>query len=199
MTSPTRLNGLKSRLKTSAINVARAIPTAKELLDHRAVFVYQDRKVLRKKYKDDRKAYKNAKDQLRYETGERYFKALETVIRQHAAVNGDAPVFERIWHFWCNHFAISEKDMLAQWNTGAYQREIIRPNICGNFTDLVKKVTTSWTMIIIWIIPNLSAPIRNGVKTIASAAGLLRSMKITPANCWNYTRFHLPLGIRKKM
>ena len=123
------------------------IPSAKELLDHRAVFVYQDRKVIRKKYKDDRKAYKNAKDQLRYQTGERYFKSLETVIRQHAAVKGDAPVFERIWHFWCNHFAISEKDMLAQWNTGAYQREIIRPNICGNFTDLVKKVTTSWTMI----------------------------------------------------
>ena len=123
------------------------IPSAKELLDHRAVFVYQDRKVLRKKHKNDRKAYKKAKDQLRYETGERYFKALETVIRQHAAVNGNAPVFERIWHFWCNHFAISDKDMLSQWNTGAYQREIIRPNICGNFTDLVKKVTTSWTMI----------------------------------------------------
>ena len=37
--------------------------------------------------------------------------------------------------------------MLDRWNTGGYQREIIRPNICGNFTDLVKKVTLSWTMI----------------------------------------------------
>lgn len=123
------------------------IPTAEELLDHRAHFVYQDRRVLRKKHKTDRKAYKKAKDQLRYETGERYFASLETVIRQHAAVNGDAPYFERLWHFWSNHFAIAEKDMLDCWNTGAYQREIIRPNICGNFTDLVKKVTLSWTMI----------------------------------------------------
>ena len=123
------------------------IPTAKELLDHRAVFVYQDRKVLREKHKTDRKAYRAAKDQLRYQTGERYFQSLETVIRHHAAIHSDAPVFERLWHFWCNHFAISKKDMLSQWNTGAYQREVIRPHICGNFTDLVKEVTTSWTMI----------------------------------------------------
>ena len=41
------------------------IPTAKELLDQRATFVYQDRRVLRKKYKNDRKAYKDAKTQLR--------------------------------------------------------------------------------------------------------------------------------------
>ena len=123
------------------------IPTAKELLDHRAHFVYQDRRVLREKFKTDRKAYKEAKTQLRYKTGERYFRSLETAIRQHAAVNGDAPFFERLWHFWSNHFAISEKDMLDRWNTGGYQREIIRPNICGNFTELVKKVTLSWTMI----------------------------------------------------
>jgi len=123
------------------------IPSEQELLDHRAEFVYQDRKVIREKFKNDRKAYEEAKTQLRYKTGERYFPSLETVIRHHAAVKGEAPVFERLWHFWCNHFAISEKDMLDRWNTGGYQREIIRPNMCGNFTDLVKKVTVSWTMI----------------------------------------------------
>ena len=123
------------------------IPTAKELLDQRAIFVYQDREVIRQKFKKDRKAYNHAKDQLRYQTGERYYQGLETVIRHHAAIHSKAPVFERLWLFWCNHFAISEKDMLDRWNTGGYQREIIRPNICGNFTDLVKKVTLSWTMI----------------------------------------------------
>jgi len=123
------------------------IYSEQELLDYRAEFVYQDRKVIREKFKNDRKAYEDAKTQLRYKTGERYFPSLETVIRHHAAVHSQAPVFERLWHFWCNHFAISEKDMLERWNTGAYQREIIRPNICGNFTDLVKKVTVSWTMI----------------------------------------------------
>ena len=123
------------------------IPTASALLDKRAEFVYQDREVLREKFKEDRKAYQKAKDQLRYKTGERYYQALETVIRHHAAIHSPAPVFERLWLFWCNHFAISEKDMLDRWNTGAYHREIIRPHICGNFTELVTKVTTSWTMI----------------------------------------------------
>ena len=123
------------------------IPSGDELMDHRAHYVYQSRKVLRKKFKSDRKAYKKAEDQLRYETGERYFPSLEIAIRQYNAVNGEAPFFERLWHFWANHFAISEKDMLDRWNTGAYQREVIRPNMCGNFTDLVKKVTVSWTMI----------------------------------------------------
>ena len=123
------------------------IPTAKELLDQRATFVYQDRRVLRKKYKNDRKAYKDAKTQLRWQTGEKYYESLEIAIRHHTALNSGAPVFERLWMFWHNHFAIAEKDMLGCWNTGAYTREVIRPNMCGSFTDLVKAVTTSWTMI----------------------------------------------------
>lgn len=122
------------------------IPSGQALLDHRAHFVYQDRRVLRKEFKTDRLAYQAAKKQLRYKTGERYFSNLETAIRHHAAIHGKAPFFERLWHFWSNHFAISDKDMLERWNTGAYQREIIRPHICGNFTDLVKTVTLSWTM-----------------------------------------------------
>ena len=123
------------------------IPTGKELLDQRAIFVYNDRKVIRKKFKNDRKAYKEAKDLLRYQTGQKYYESLEIAIRHHTALNSEAPVFERLWLFWHNHFAIAEKDFLASFNTGAYTREIIRPNMCGNFTDLVKAVTTSWTMI----------------------------------------------------
>ena len=123
------------------------IPTAKELLDQRAVFVHTDRRVIRKKHKNDRRAYKEAKDKLRWQTGEKYYESLEIAIRHHSALHSGAPVFERLWLFWHNHFAIAEKDMLGCWNTGAYTREIIRPNMCGSFTDLVKAVTTSWTMI----------------------------------------------------
>lgn len=75
------------------------IPSEQELLDHRAEFVYQDRRILREKFKNNRNAYDDAKTQLRYKTGERYFPSLETVIRHHAAVKGKAPVFERLWHF----------------------------------------------------------------------------------------------------
>lgn len=123
------------------------IPTAKHLLDERAKFVYTDRKVIRKKFKDDRKAYREAKTQLRWETGQKYYESLDIAIRHNTALHSPAPVFERLWLFWHNHFAIAEKDLLASWNTGAYTRETIRPNMCGSFTDLVKAVTTSWTMI----------------------------------------------------
>ncbi|NBR03183.1 MAG: DUF1800 family protein [Alphaproteobacteria bacterium] len=123
------------------------IPTAAHLLDERAKFVYTDRRVIRKKFRDDRRAYREAKDQLRWETGEKYYESLDIAIRHNTALKSQAPVFERLWLFWHNHFAVAEKAMLACWNTGAYTRETIRPNMCGSFTDLVKAVTTSWTMI----------------------------------------------------
>ena len=123
------------------------IPTAAHLLDERAKFVYTDRRVIRKTFKNDRKAYREAKTQLRWETGQKYYESLEIAIRHNPALHSGAPVFERLWLFWNNHFAIAQKDLLASWNTGAYTRETIRPNMCGSFTDLVKAVTTSWTMI----------------------------------------------------
>lgn len=123
------------------------IPTAEHLLDERAKFVYTDRRVIRKKFKGDRKAYREAKTRLRWETGQKYYESLDIAIRHNTALHSEAPVFERLWLFWHNHFAIAEKDLLASWNTGAYTREIIRPNMCGSFTDMVKAVTTSWTMI----------------------------------------------------
>ena len=41
--------------------------------------------MLRKKYKNDRKAYKDAKTQLRWQTGEKYYESLEIAIRHHTA------------------------------------------------------------------------------------------------------------------
>ena len=49
--------------------------------------------------------------------------------------------------FWGNFFAISEKDFLANYSTGPYQREIIRPNLNQTFEKMVYDVTTSWAMI----------------------------------------------------
>ena len=42
---------------------------------------------------------------------------------------------------------ISEKDFLAEFSTGPYQREVIRPNMVKTFEDMVQAVTTSWCMI----------------------------------------------------
>lgn len=123
------------------------IPTEKQLLDRYAKWVTTDRRVLRDQYKGDREGYEKAKEALRNEVGERYFENLELCIRHNTALNSGAPCFERLWFFWCNHFAIIEKDFLAEFSTGPYHRNIIRPRMTGSFVDMVKAVTTSWAMI----------------------------------------------------
>ena len=123
------------------------IPSEKEMRIKYGEWIYGDRKVLRKKYKDDKNAYRKAKDKLSIKTGERFFELNEHAIRHYQTKYSNQPVFERFWLFWGNHFAISEKDSLADFSTGPYQREIIRPNMIKTFEDMVQEVTKSWCMI----------------------------------------------------
>ena len=46
---------------------------SKDLRKKYGEWVYGDREVLRKKFKNDKHAYRKAKDELRIKTGERYF------------------------------------------------------------------------------------------------------------------------------
>ena len=123
------------------------IPSEKEMRIKYGEWIYGDRKVLRKKYKNDKNAYRKAKDKLSIKTGERFFELNEHAIRHYQTKYSNQPVFERFWLFWGNHFAISEKDSLADFSTGPYQREIIRPNMIKTFEDIVQEVTRSWCMI----------------------------------------------------
>ena len=123
------------------------IPTEKDLRKKYGEWVYGDREVLRKKFKNDKHAYRKAKDELRIKTGERYFELNEHAIRHFQTKYSKQPVFERFWLFWGNHFAISEKDFLAQYSTGAYQRESIRANMNQSFEKLVQDATIAWPMI----------------------------------------------------
>ena len=123
------------------------ILTEKELRGHYRDWVYGDRKVLRKKYKDDKNLYKVHKDKLRHETGQKFWESLEISIRHNEGINRKNPVLAKLWMFWGNLFAISEKDFLADYSTGAYQREIIWPNLNQSFEKMVYDVTTSWAMI----------------------------------------------------
>jgi len=124
-----------------------SIPSEKEMRIKYGEWVYGDRKILRKKYKNDKNAYRREKDKLRIKTGERFFELNEHAIRHYQTKYSDQPVFERFWLFWGNHFAISEKDFLAEFSTGPYHREIIRPNMVKTFEDMVQAVTKSWCMI----------------------------------------------------
>ena len=123
------------------------IPTEKEMREKHRERIYRDRKVLRKKYKNDKNKYKLEKEKLRIKTGQHFYESNELSIRHNQAIYGNAPVFERFWHFWGNHFAISEKDFLPEYATGPYQREIIRPNLIKTFEDMVREATISWAMI----------------------------------------------------
>ncbi len=123
------------------------IYSEKELRKHYRDWVYGDRKVLRKKYKDNKTLYKTHKDILRHKTGQKFWESLEISIRHNEGINSSSPVLAKLWMFWGNFFAISEKDFLANYSTGAYQREVIRPNLNQSFEKMVYDVTTSWAMI----------------------------------------------------
>ena len=58
-----------------------SIPSENEMRKKYGEWVYGDRKVLRKKFKNDKVAYKKAKDELRIKTGERFFELNEHAIR----------------------------------------------------------------------------------------------------------------------
>ena len=123
------------------------IYSEKELRNYYKDWVYGDRKVLRKKYKDNKTLYKTHKDILRRDTGQKFWESLEISIRHNEGINSKNPVLAKLWMFWGNFFAISEKDFLANYSTGPYQREIIRPNLNQTFEKMVYDVTTSWAMI----------------------------------------------------
>ena len=74
------------------------IRTGEEMLNYYAEWIYKDRRVLRKKHKGNRKAYEDAKNQLRNKVGHRYFENLEICIRQNSS-KSKAPVFEDYGYF----------------------------------------------------------------------------------------------------
>ncbi len=123
------------------------IYSEKELRKHYRDYVYGDRKVLRKKYKNNKILYKTHKNILRHKTGQKFWESLEISIRHNEGINSKNPVLAKLWMFWGNFFAISHKDYLANYSTGPYQREIIRPNLNQSFEKMVYDVTTSWAMI----------------------------------------------------
>jgi len=53
------------------------------------------------------------------------------------AVATDRPFLERLTQFWTNHFAVSVDKIAVLGLAGAMEREAIRPNVLGKFTDLL--------------------------------------------------------------
>jgi uncharacterized protein (DUF1800 family) len=57
--------------------------------------------------------------------------------RLHAAVDGDAPLLERLTRFWSNHFTVSCVRPVIRGFAGAFEREAIRPHLTGRFVDML--------------------------------------------------------------
>jgi uncharacterized protein (DUF1800 family) len=71
----------------------------------------------------------------------------EVSARINAAIASDAPLQERMVHFWSNHFTVSALRPVIRGFAGAFEREAIRPNVTGRFTDMLLAVTRHPAMI----------------------------------------------------
>ena len=65
----------------------------------------------------------------------RQFYLEEARVRIAAALGTEIGFVERLVWFWSNHFCISANKIRSM--SGAYEREAIRPNVLGRFTDLL--------------------------------------------------------------
>jgi uncharacterized protein (DUF1800 family) len=72
----------------------------------------------------------------------------EASARFKQAVNADRPFVERLTQFWTNHFAVSVDKNLLLGLAGSLEREAIRPNVLGNFGDLLLAVETHPAMLL---------------------------------------------------
>ena len=68
--------------------------------------------------------------------------------RYRAAAASETPFHERLVHFWSNHFAISADKQPIPALAGLYENEAIRPNVSGNFVDLLIAVEKHPAMIV---------------------------------------------------
>jgi uncharacterized protein (DUF1800 family) len=72
----------------------------------------------------------------------------QTAERHRLAIETERPFVERLVHFWSNHFAVSaDKQPLAA-IAGLFEQEAIRPNVTGNFYDLLLAVERHPAMIL---------------------------------------------------
>ncbi len=56
------------------------------------------------------------------------------------AIATQAPFVERLVHFWANHFAVSVDKQPVRPLAGPFEAEAIRPNVLGNFEDMLLSV-----------------------------------------------------------
>jgi len=61
----------------------------------------------------------------------------EAAARTRAAISSPAPFFERLVHFWSNHFTVSATKRQSLPLVAAFERDVIRPHVLGKFSDML--------------------------------------------------------------
>ena len=65
-----------------------------------------------------------------------------------AAAGSDAPLLERLCHFWSNHFTVSILRPAIRGFAAAFEREAIRPHVTGRFADMLSAVARHPAMLL---------------------------------------------------
>ena len=71
----------------------------------------------------------------------------EVQARETTALYGQAPVFERFWHFWSNHFMVAPGNQNNDTLVGPFQRSL-RPLMLGNFREMLWNAVTHPGMLV---------------------------------------------------
>jgi uncharacterized protein (DUF1800 family) len=72
----------------------------------------------------------------------------QCLARYQVAADTELPFYERLVHFWSNHFAVSADKQPLPAIAGLYENEAIRPNVSGKFSDLLIAVEQHPAMIL---------------------------------------------------
>ncbi len=72
----------------------------------------------------------------------------EIAARSAAASASDAPLLERLCHFWSNHFTVSIQRPAIYGFAAAFEREAIRPHVTGRFADMLLAVARHPAMLL---------------------------------------------------
>ncbi|MDJ0641477.1 MAG: DUF1800 domain-containing protein [Erythrobacter sp.] len=72
----------------------------------------------------------------------------DVALRTRIAVNSDAPMIERLVHFWSNHFSVSIGKVGTMHQVGNHEFTAIRPHVLGTFGDMLKAATLHPAMLL---------------------------------------------------
>ncbi len=89
--------------------------------------------------KKSREANRNDRQQINRDMARMFRQQYrgEALARTMASIESGTPFYERLVHFWSNHFTVSASKNQAQPFLGAFEREVIRPHVLGRFEDML--------------------------------------------------------------